>query len=265
MSLVKKHVGTLIYKNGNFTPFLPAPGVPATPWASIVDGASLAAAMSFANAANHVYKGDEATGATDLEGSLNLTSESSPTHEVADSFLGTDTVEFDAADANQALSAGDNGDVGAGSWAELVVGRFPALPGASQGIMGKRESGGVNLGHEIVIFGAAAGIQLTVDQGATVPTEIVNLNHYTSNNGVFLFLMVNDVNANTITTHTNLGSSTPSVANTTNLDNTQSLKYGRARPLTAGYRFALAGRWIGTSAEGLGASHLAALKTYLGI
>ncbi len=224
-------------------------------------GAALAAAMGFANASTSLHRGDESAGATDHEGTADLADIGAPTHSIVDPSLGATVVELEKDSAVDGLSAGNELNLGSGSWAELLVGRFTESQGSGTHLVGNRAA----VGTELVIFGAN-GLQFFVDVGATLLNRVVAQDHFLSNDGRFIVLAVNDVTADTFTLHTNLDSTGALPANTVSLDSTADLVYGKS-PLrnAAGYRFALGARWIGADAEGLDASHLAALATYLGI
>jgi len=261
MNSLDKYVVMSTIKNKSVASYLKNIAVPAAPeptiWEALTPG-GLAAAMSFGASPDNMYKGADASGVLDLAGSVDLSDTGSPLHLVDDADLDALTVELN--DPAQALNGGDNLDVGVGSWAELVVGKFIGAQGAGTGIVGKRATAG----FELVMFGASGGLQLIVDPGAGIVARTLASDHVSANAGRFLALIVNDTVADTLTLHTNLGNAA-GVANVANLDNTQNYTYGASGFRTsANYRFALGAHW-GVSAVGMNASHLAALQTYLGL
>ncbi len=254
------HIQPLIFKKGNYRPFLPA-----------AEGYSLntlspedIAAITGKAAPTLMYRGGDASGATELvAGTDNLTDTGTPTKEVSDSRLGGLTTVF-GHNTTEGMDAASStvGDIGVETITGLVIVAFDTIPtSGTYTIFGKRTSAAGNQGWELTID--ATGPRWVIDEAAGVTSRQVAVDHGTVNPQVILFKR--SITDNESGLWTREGSSTGTDGSGQTLTNSDVMTFGdSALRNAAGFALGAGMLWIGSDGDGFGESDRLAVAQALG-
>lgn len=222
--------------------------------------AALVAMMGYATAPTSMWRFTQVSGnASDLAASATLTPTNTPTQGGYDSALRSVVLDTAAASTQQ-MAAADNTvlDITTGSVAYLWIGRVTANPAASSTLMSKMTAANAD-GVSLIVRTSGALRGLLVDGGAT-DTESTTGTTY-GGGSPFIALMVVNRTADNLQIHSSLESSAGQAIAATSLTNTATFTVGAgASGNSPAAKCALAAVWSGAGAEGLGATHVAALK-----
>lgn len=236
--------------------------------AAITDGTTLAAAMGYASSPEWMVKGAHDTGATDLVGTDNLINAGTPQHAQYSGSFNEVAVEFDenTLDALVAASAAVL-DPSTGSFAALWVGELVSMAEfASYNIMSKREATGSLYGWDMKTNTIVGGnYQFRLDYVTTANSFPYTIQHSTYKLGPQIFLYVFNRTLKTSTLYSLETSLTRTWFTNGDGANAGLFAVGAGQTNAANTRLGLAAHWSGATAEGLNGSHLANLKTALGI
>lgn len=223
----------------------------------LVDAATIQAAMGTgAPAALSLFHGNEASNATDLIGSNNLTDGGTPTHSQtdSDSFFDENVITF-TDNSTDSLDAASNTVFDPGSNAFAFVGSIGTIThGAIRSIFAKRDSGAPNNGYEFQT--TATGLSWVTDTASGAASRTV-----TTTDATITFMVVTDPAGNLTALYSTAGDSTAGSFNET-CTNTATFSIGQERINCPGFNFG----WLAYYETNIPTStHFDNLKTWLGV
>jgi hypothetical protein len=225
-------------------------------------GAELATDLGHGSSPEHYWLADEASGATDLVGSVNLITNNTPTYQVNDADLET-CIEFDGA-TTDAIAAQNTSvlNITTQSFAYGILVRAGNSSGV-RGISGKWSARGYTLWSP-----NDTTIRWQLGDGTNTDLEIASTGDW-ENDLPMLILAIRDQNADNSQLFTSFGDSPGQVLNAVDITQTGTFQIGHHG--VSGSPNAFDGRWgmaflfDGVSSEGLDATNHSNLETALGI
>lgn len=258
------HAHSLIFKNGNFTPFLPKSLAPSDNPVLPSQAANLGAIMG--EDPDHIWSDFASLPVLDSVGSQNFTQSSgSPSLGVEATGLwdGTDhttrvAVEMTTTLDMIALASGEDLDPGTDSFAMLLVYQVPTASAGNKSVITTRQAGDLQ-GWSGMVLNGSNQVYGQADQGASHVSAIVTGDTV----GVpwRYMLLVVDRTSETLSVHTDLASSSVSIAGHgtyTGAASTLILGFAPTGSTLPDMKVAYAAYWSGTKAENLGATEATA-------
>lgn len=207
-----------------------------------------------------MYRGNDATGATELVAGTDNLTDVGTVKLVADAALGVDTTEFNSALDAMVAAASGVADVGAETITIVLIKRMVTKPTGSQSLVSKRDPSSPNNGFELSSF--QGQIQWACDSSSGTIINAISVDHGEVNPQTILATREFGTDRQAVFSREGTASSTR-YAET--LSNAANFAIGRQRLGTAFFDFALCCIWIGTDGDGYGETERLAIAQAMGL